>query len=510
MSPTVRKAALICIDGWGLRSGGPGNAIEEAKTPFMDAMQAKMAFAPLDASGLSVGLPEGIMGNSEVGHLTIGAGQAQYQDLVRINLAFKNGTVATNDTLVAAFDKAKAGNGRVHFLGLLSDGSVHSHQEHLYQLLAMAKEAGVANSFVHAIMDGRDTPPKSGAGYMKSLVDKMAEVGHGEVSTICGRYWAMDRDKRWERVQLAFDAFCRNPGAAAEADPVAAIEAKYAAEETDEFIKPVVCSAEGGIKDGDVVIFTNFRADRMREIAEAVGMEPPFETEFQRKDLHVATYTQYKDSFPMPCIFPPQVMNNVLGEWISKKGLKQFHVAETEKYAHVTFFFNGGQEKQFEGEVRSMVPSPKVATYDLQPEMNCAGVGDEMVKQIESGEFPFIMCNFAPPDMVGHTGQHDKAVIAVGATDEQLGRIEAACLANGYALFITSDHGNAEVMLTEDGKPVTSHTTNPVPFVCSANEVADGSMKFNRSEGTVADVAPTILTWMGLDVPPDMTGKSFF
>jgi len=503
----VKKACLICIDGWGIREDTYGNAIAAAATPVMSGLMGGGAcYAPVDASGLAVGLPEGVMGNSEVGHLTIGAGQAQYQDLVRINLALKDGTFNKQANLAAAYEKAKAGSGKLHLMGLVSDGGVHSHQEHLWEILKGAKEAGVPRTVVHCVMDGRDTPPKSGAGYMKLLVDKMKELEYGEVSTVVGRYWAMDRDKRWERVQLAFDVICRDQGEGdVVADPVAEIETRYGADETDEFLKPFSCLADGGVADGDTFVSFNYRSDRMREFAEALGISPPpFETTKARQ-VDLTTFTQYKGDFPFAQVYPPQIMNNGISEWVSKKGLKQYHCAETEKYAHVTFFFNGGTEKQFEGEERAMVQSPKVATYDLQPEMNAAGVAEDVAKTVATGTYEFVMCNFAPPDMVGHTGVLEMCSKGVEATDTAIGVILEACKAAGYALFITSDHGNAEVMLTEDGKPVTSHTTNNVPFI--AFDPA-GEMKFTRTTGTVADVAPTMLAYMGLDIPSDMKGTS--
>lgn len=483
-----------------------GGGEQHAETPVMDGFEKHGNWAVVDASGLAVGLPEGVMGNSEVGHLTIGAGQVQYQDLVRVNLAVKEGTIKDNKILQKAFKRAKDGNGRLHYIGLLSDGGVHSHQKHLYKLIEIAKEAGVPKTYIHAIMDGRDTPPKSGSKYAQLLLDELNKMEYGALATVVGRYYAMDRDKRWERVKVAFDTICRDAGTEATESPVAAIEKRYEENQTDEFLQPIVCHSDGQVGDGDTVIFFNYRADRMREINEAMGLEPPFETECQRKDVEVYMFTQYKSQFPMDAVFPPQEMKNTLSEWISKKGLKQFHVAETEKYAHVTFFFNGGKEDQLENEERCMVPSPKVPTYDLQPEMSAQGVADEMCKAIESGDYKFIMCNFAPPDMVGHTGMFEKAIIACAKTDQCIGQIAEACKKNNTALFITSDHGNAEVMYTPEGKPVTSHTTFPVPFVMMDPE---GKLEFSRKEGEVADVAPTILNYMGLDIPPEMTGKSF-
>jgi len=506
----IKKAVLVCIDGWGLREDTYGNAIAQAKTPVMSGLMKDACFCPVDASGLSVGLPEGVMGNSEVGHLTIGAGQAQFQDLVRVNQALKNGTFRTQKAMVDAMMAAKNGTGLLHLAGLVSDGGVHSHQEHLYEILRTAKEIGVPHTYIHCIMDGRDTPPKSGSGYLKQLEDKIAEIGHGTISTVVGRYWAMDRDKRWERVQKAFDVICRDPNEGEViAKPVAELERRYALEtpETDEFILPYVCDPAGGVADGDSFLFFNYRSDRVREICECMGVEMAFESAKARKPCLVTTFTQYKSGWDhIPQVYPPQIMRNGLSEWVAKKGLKQYHCAETEKYAHITFFFNGGNEAVFDNEDRQMIPSPKVPTYDLQPEMSAAAVGDDMAKTILEQKYEFMMCNFAPPDMVGHTGVLDAAIKGVEATDTAIGVMLEACKSAGYALFITSDHGNAEVMLTEDGLPVTSHTTNFVPFI---GFDPDGKFKWNRSTGQLSDVAPTMLTYMGLDIPEDMKGKSF-
>mmetsp|Transcript_12835 Transcript_12835/g.15512 ORF Transcript_12835/g.15512 Transcript_12835/m.15512 type:complete len:512 (-) Transcript_12835:212-1747(-) len=502
---TVKKACLVVIDGWGVRKEEYGNAILAGETPVMTGLEKDAAYCECAASGLAVGLPEGLMGNSEVGHLAIGAGQAQYQDLVRINLGLKDGSLRTQPALVNAYKAAKEGTGRMHFCGLLSDGGVHSHQEHLYDLLKAAKEHGISNSYVHCFMDGRDTPPTSGEGYLKKLDDVTKEIGYGKISTVVGRYYAMDRDKRWDRVQLAFDVMCRDLGATPVPDMHAELAARYAAGENDEFIKPYVVDADGGIQDGDVVLFFNYRADRMREMCECMGLQCRFKTDFKR-DCKVVMFTQYKGDFDLPAVYPPQVMNNVLAEWLSKKGLKQYHCAETEKYAHVTFFFNGGREDPFEGEERQMIPSPKVATYDLQPEMSSSAVADDVAGAIKGGKYEFVLCNFAATDMVGHTGMMDKAVIAVSTTDKAIGVIKDACVEAGYGLFITADHGNAELMLNPDGSTVTSHTNLPVPFI---GMDPAGGMKWSKTEDvTVADIAPTILTYMGLDVPSDMKGSN--
>mmetsp|Transcript_29705 Transcript_29705/g.78982 ORF Transcript_29705/g.78982 Transcript_29705/m.78982 type:complete len:513 (-) Transcript_29705:401-1939(-) len=509
-----KRAALIVIDGWGVREEEYGNAIKQADTPVMDGFEKDADhWAVIEASGLAVGLPEGTMGNSEVGHLTIGAGAVDFQDLVRINLSVDDGSIAKQPNLVAAFEAAKAGTGRLHLFGLLSDGGVHSHQNHLYALIAAAKAAGVTRTLLHLCMDGRDTPPTSGASYMEALENKLAEIGHGEISTIGGRYYAMDRDKRWERVQKAYDVMCRAPGAC---ETVAAggvkdvVEGMYKLDDAnkDEFILPKGLVADGGIADGDVFFCFNFRADRARELFECISVKPKFETEVERKPAMCLMMTQYSSAFESPIVFPAQQLSNGLCETVSKLGLTQFHAAETEKFAHVTFFFNGGKEDPFEGEVRELKESPKVATYDLAPKMAAEPVADAMVREIEAGNHTLLICNLAPPDMVGHTGFMDKAMEAAAHTDMCVGKIRDACVKAGVALFILADHGNCETMLTPDGKPITSHSTMPSPFVGMVP--ADCELKFSRKTGGVADVAPTMLTYMGIDVPKEMTGKSFF
>eukprot|EP00741_Cyanophora_paradoxa_P000413 tig00000404_g404.t1 len=544
MATVAQNAVLIVIDGWGIREDPYGNAIHAAKTPCMDALKKDANWAEVDASGLAVGLPEGLMGNSEVGHLTIGAGQVQYQDLVRINLAVKDGSLKRNKALTEAFANAKAKSGRLHFLGLLSDGGVHSHIDHLFALLEYAKDAGVPKTFVQAFTDGRDTPPDSGVKYIQQLLDHMSSIKYGSLASMCGRYYAMDRDKRWERVQVSYESLVAGKGEELKAgeSPIDFMKKKYAEKELDEFLKPVICDKDGLIQSGDTLVYFDFRSDRMREPVETMAVKRNFETTVEHpKDLHVVQFTQYSarsfpgptrncseddSSFPLPIIFPPQEMTNGISEWLSKKKrvslvqesspscavsvaaadrIRQFHTAETEKYAHVTFFFNGGRELQFELEERAMVPSPKVATYDLEPKMNANGVKDSLIEAMRTGNYPFLMCNFAPPDMVGHTGKFDPAVIAVEETDRCIGEIHAACKELGYALLITADHGNAEVMKTEAGEPVTSHTTSPVPFVLYDPR---GKAKFTRTKGEVADVAPTLLKLMGIEIPAEMTGKS--
>uniref|UniRef100_A0A7S3BQ59 phosphoglycerate mutase (2,3-diphosphoglycerate-independent) n=1 Tax=Haptolina ericina TaxID=156174 RepID=A0A7S3BQ59_9EUKA len=472
-----------------------------------------MNFAVVGAAGLAVGLPEGNMGNSEVGHLTIGSGAVDYQVIVKINKIIADGLIGKQPALAGAFKAAVSGTGRLHLFGLLSDGGVHSHEQHLYAIVAAAKAAGVNRTFLHVCMDGRDTPPTSGAGYMEKLEAQLAEIGHGEVSSIFGRYWAMDRDKRWERVKKGYDVMCRAPGQCATTalgGVKAVLEARYAKEppEKDEFIEPTGLVADGGIADGDVYVCFNFRSDRAREMFECVAVKPKFETGVLRKPAMCVQMTEYSSAFTSPIVFPPTTQSNGLCETVSKLGLTQFHVAETEKYAHVTFFFNGGREEPFEGEVRELKDSPKVATYDLEPKMAAEPVADAMVREIEAGVHTLLICNLAPPDMVGHTGFFDKAVEAAAHTDTCIGKIHDACAKAGVGLFIVADHGNCETMMFPDGSPMTSHSTTAVPFVAAVP--VDCKVAFNRKEGGVADVAPTMLTYMGIDVPKEMTGISFF
>jgi 2,3-bisphosphoglycerate-independent phosphoglycerate mutase len=504
------RCVLISIDGWGLTDKKDGDATVVANIPCMRRLlnggEGETVFARLDASGLAVGLPPGVMGNSEVGHLTMGAGRVDFQDLVRINLSIEQKTLGSNETLVATFERARKGNGRLHLLGLVSDGGVHSHISHVKALLAEAAKAGVPKCFVHFFADGRDTPPKSATTYLADLLSFLRQARYGSLATVMGRFYAMDRDKRWERTKEAYEALVGGKGEATTAEQVvAAVEKRYAADESDEFLKPLIVDKDGIIRESDTLIFFDFRADRMRQIVETLGVKPPFAVDTPLPaNLGVVQMTQYNKDFPLPVIFKPQVMDNVLAEWLSKQGLRQFHTAETEKYAHVTFFFNGGREKAFDNEDRVLVPSPKVATYDLKPEMSVAAVGVEVCKAIESGTYPFVMCNLAPPDMVGHTGVFDATVKACEATDVVIERIVATCAKHGYTLVITADHGNCEDMIDEDGRPKTSHSTNLVPLLI----VNDKGVRLVRKEGGLSDVAPTVLTIMGLPVPKEMTGKS--
>lgn len=507
----ANKVCLIVIDGWGISEDPYGNAILNAQTPVMDKL-CSGNWAQIEAHGLHVGLPEGLMGNSEVGHLNIGAGRVIYQDIVRINLAVKNNQLVNNESLVDACNRAKNGNGRLHLAGLVSDGGVHSHIDHMFALIKAVKELGVPELYLHFYGDGRDTSPNSGIGFLQQTLDYLEKtVGYGKLATVVGRYYAMDRDKRWERINIAYEAMIGGVGEASdEAGVVEVVRKRYAADETDEFLKPIILQGEKGrVQNDDTLVFFDYRADRMREISEVMGMERYKDCNSKLahpSNVQVYGMTQYKAEFPFKSLFPPASNKNVLAEWLAEQKVSQFHCAETEKYAHVTFFFNGGLEKQFDGEERSLVPSPKVATYDLQPEMSAAGVADKMVEQLEAGTHPFIMCNFAPPDMVGHTGVYEAAVKACEATDVAIGRIYEAAQKHGYALMVTADHGNAEKMKAPDGGKHTAHTCYRVPLTLSHT-----GFKFvdpADRHPALCDVAPTVLAVMGLSQPAEMTGVS--
>lgn len=509
------KACLIVIDGWGIpseESPKNGDAIAAAETPVMDSLsQSATGFTELDASSLAVGLPEGLMGNSEVGHLNIGAGRVVWQDVVRIDQTIKQGKLGENDVIKKVLAAAKESNGRLHLCGLVSHGGVHAKQTHLYALLKAAKEIGVPKVFIHFFGDGRDTDPKSGAGYLEELLDNIKEIGVGEIATLVGRYYAMDRDKRWERNEIALKGLILGEGEES-SDPVKTIKERYEKGENDEFLKPIIVgSQEGRIKDGDNVFFFNYRSDRVRQITQLLGgVDRSPLPDFPFPKINLVTMTQYKLDYPFEIAFKPQHMGNVLAEWLGKQNVKQVHIAETEKYAHVTFFFNGGVEKVFPLETRDesqdLVPSNKsVATYDEAPEMSADGVANQVVKRLGEQKFPFVMNNFAPPDMVGHTGVYEAAIVGCAATDKAIGKIYEGCKKEGYILFITSDHGNAEEMKFPDGKPKTSHTTNKVPFIM-ANAPEGWSLK--KEDGVLGDVAPTILAAMGLPIPEEMTGQS--
>jgi len=502
------NVCLIVIDGWGISDKTEGNAIYHAKTPVMDKLCSGDGYTTLNASGLAVGLPDGLMGNSEVGHLNIGAGRIVYQDIVRINMTVQEKKFGENKSFVEACNRAKSGNGRLHFLGLVSDGGVHAHIDHLFAMIEAAKQAEVPNTFVQFFSDGRDTRPTSGVSYIKQLFEKFDELKYGSLASVTGRYYAMDRDKRHERIKLAYEGLTQGIGEKVSAsDLIKLIESRYNAEgdlkQTDEFLKPIIVNEDGLVKDGDTLVFIDYRSDRMRQITEAFGIERHFETSVVPKDIGIFTMTQYKGDFPFPVLFPPGSPKNVLAEALANEKIKQYHCAETEKYAHVTFFFNGGCEKSFDLEDRKLVPSPKVATYDLDPKMSAAGVADAMCETIATKEYPFVMCNFAPPDMVGHTGKYEPCIIACEATDVAIGRIQEACEKTGYTMMVTSDHGNAEQMFSPQGGPHTAHTCFRVPFCVTNNR------KFRKfdHDAALCDVATTVLQEMGVALPAEMTGK---
>ena len=497
---------LMILDGFGFNPEDYGNAIKAAKTPNLDRIFKDNPHTLIGASGLDVGLPDGQMGNSEVGHTNIGAGRIVYQELTRISKEIKDGDFFENEALCAAMDAAVKSSHAVHCIGLLSDGGVHSHIEHLFAIIDLAKKRGVTKLYIHAIMDGRDTPPESGAGYMQELVDKLKETGVGSVATVSGRYYEMDRDKRWERVEKAYSALVYGEGeGGCESDPVKVMKDSYAAGVTDEFVLPVVCDKEGVIKPDDSVIFFNFRPDRAREITRAL-VDPAFDGFELKKGffpLHYVCFTEYDATIPnVEIAFKPTDLSNTFGEYIGEKGLTQLRIAETEKYAHVTFFFNGGNETPYKGEDRCLINSPKVATYDMQPEMSAYLVTDEVIKRVESGEYDVIILNFANCDMVGHTGVFDAAVKAVEAVDECVGRVEAAMKKMDGVIILTADHGNADKMYEPDGSPFTAHTTNPVPLA-----VIGKSCRL-REGGRLADLAPTMLALLGLPKPAEMDGES--
>jgi 2,3-bisphosphoglycerate-independent phosphoglycerate mutase len=497
----------MILDGWGLGTNPDVSAIKAANTPFIDSLFGSYPNSKLEASGLAVGLPEGQMGNSEVGHMNIGAGRVVYQDLVKINKAFEDGSAAKNKVLVDAFDYARETGNDVHFIGLVSDGGVHSHINHLKGLCAAASEAGISNVFVHAFMDGRDTDPKAGAGYLEDLQDHMNETT-GQLASVIGRYYAMDRDRRWERVKLAYDLMVKGEGRKTE-DAIQALRESYAEDVTDEFVKPIVVTDDAGtpltkIKDGDVVICFNFRTDRGRQITQVLTQQDFPEYDMHALDLYYVTMARYDDSFrKVHVIFEKDNLKNTLGEVLERAGKKQIRIAETEKYPHVTFFFSGGREEPFEGEKRILCPSPKVATYDLQPEMSAADIRDKIIPELVSEEPDFICLNFANPDMVGHTGVFEAAVKACETVDQCAQAVTESALAHGYATIIIADHGNSDIMINPDGSPHTAHTTNLVPCILVDNDIADP-----LKDGKLGDLAPTILSLMGVEVPEDMTGEN--
>lgn len=506
-----KPVVLMVLDGYGLNEKAEGNAIAMAKTPVMDRLMAECPFVKGNASGLAVGLPDGQMGNSEVGHMNIGAGRIIYQDLTRITKAIEDGDFFENKALLEAMDNCRKHDSDLHLWGLLSDGGVHSHNTHLYGLLEMAKRQGLTKVFVHAFLDGRDTPPASGKDFVQALEDKMAEIGVGKVASLSGRYYAMDRDNNWDRVEKAYDSLTKGEGVKA-TSAVQAMADSYAEDVTDEFVLPTVITDESGkplslVKENDSVIFFNFRPDRAREITRAFCDDAFTGFERTRIPLTYVCFKDYDETIPNKIIaFEKETIVNTFGEYLAKCGKKQLRLAETEKYAHVTFFFNGGVEEPNVDEARLLVNSPKdVATYDLKPEMSAPEVGMDLVEAIKSDKYDVIVINFANPDMVGHTGVISAAVAAVERVDSLVGDAVAAVREVDGALFICADHGNAEKMIDyETGEPHTAHTTNPVPFILVN---ADPSMKL-REGGCLADIAPTLLEIMELEQPKEMTGKS--
>ncbi len=496
----------MILDGWGLAKNKNVSAIDKAKTPYINSLYQKYTHSKLDASGLAVGLPEGQMGNSEVGHMNIGAGRVVYQDLVKINKAVDEKELNHNPVLVEALQYARTKDKAVHLIGLLSDGGVHSHIRHLEGICTIAKNNGLKKVFVHAFTDGRDTDPKSGAGFLTDLQQHLNKTT-GKIASVVGRYFAMDRDKRWERVKLAYDLMVNGVGEKSE-DVISSVEKSYAAGVTDEFIKPIVITDAGGkpvavIQEGDVVICFNFRTDRGREITQVLTQQDIPEQGMKKMNLYYVTMANYDDTFQnVKVIFDKDNLNNTLGEVLSKAGLKQIRIAETEKYPHVTFFFSGGREEIFPGESRIMCPSPKVATYDLKPEMSAADIRDKIIPELEKKEASFICLNFANPDMVGHTGVFEAVVKACETVDECNQAVTEAARMNGYSIIIIADHGNADMMINEDGTPNTAHTTNLVPCIF-VDDAYQGKIK----DGKLGDLAPTILKLIGLPIPSEMTGN---
>ncbi|KAJ7831035.1 BPG-independent [Mycena olivaceomarginata] len=490
MTKVAEKVCLIVHDGWGVATepGLEGNAIEAGTTTNMDTIGKEHSQRRLAAHGTAVGLSEGLMGNSEVGHLNIGAGRIVWQDIVRIDVAIKKREFHKNKNILESFKRAKEGNGRLHLIGLISDGGVHSHITHLFALLEAAKEQGVPHAYIHFIGDGRDTAPRSAAGYAQDLLDFIKKEEYGTLATVVGRYYAMDRDKRWERVKIAMDGLVGGVGTEGK-DAVAAIKKSYEGDVTDEFLKPIIVNGdEGRVKDADTIFFFNYRSDRMRELVSVFGLpDKPMEVDVP-KDLHITTMSRYNSEFPFSVAFPPQGMTNVLAEWLAAKGVKQAHIAGGNT-RHVTFFFNGGVEAQFDHEERHMIPSPKVATYDLQPGMSVQAVADKVAEVVEKGDHEFVMCNFAPPDM------------AITATDAAVGTVYAACQRAGYVLLVTADHGNAEQMRNaETGAPPPRTRATPLK--------PDEDLAGEEEQGALADVAPTVLDIMGIPQPEEMTGRS--
>ncbi len=527
--PPPKPIVLVILDGWGYAPPSPANAISLARKPTYDRLLAEYPNTLIHTSGKFVGLPDGQMGNSEVGHLNIGAGRVVHMDITRLDRMIENGDFFSNPVLLDAVKHARSGGRRLHLFGLLSDGGVHSHQEHLYALLRMAKQNGVERVFVHCFMDGRDTLPTNGAGYLAALEQKMREYGVGKVASVSGRYYAMDRDRRWERIARAFDVMVTGSSEAGTfVDAVQGVKASYSNSVTDEFIVPFVCVDNRGqplatIRDGDACISFNFRADRARQITralarnsgltaeqgndlpDAAGLDSTLPRDRVPRDLKCVCMSRYDRKFTLPVVVPSESLDNILATVLGNLNLRNLRVAETEKYAHVTYFFNGGVEQPFPGEERVLVPSPKVATYDLKPEMSAEGIADAVVKAVEGGTFDAVVVNFANADMVGHSGRIEPTVKAVEVVDANLARIYSAVKSKGGALLVTADHGNAELMIDpETGGPHTAHTTNPVPFILVT---ADGQDMRLRNDGALQDISPTLLAVLGISQPKEMTGR---
>lgn len=501
-----KTTALFILDGWGYSETSTSNAIAAANTPNWDKLWSERPHALIKTSGMAVGLPEGQMGNSEVGHMNLGAGRVVYQNFTRIGKAISDGSFFDNAALVETVDRAVAGDKAVHILGLMSPGGVHSHHEQIIAMCALAAKRGAKKVYIHGFTDGRDTPPRSALEPLAEVEAQLAEIGVGRIATLSGRYFAMDRDNRWDRVEQAYNAIVLGEAAYQAETAKGAIEAAYERDENDEFVKATVVGEAVKVEDGDAIVFANFRPDRARQLTRAFT-DADFSGFTRRATPKLAgfvTFTEYASDIQAAVAFPPEALTNTLGEVLAKTGKKQLRIAETEKYAHVTFFFNGGEESVFDGEERALIPSPDVATYDLKPEMSAPEVTDKLVEVIEAGKYDTIICNFANGDMVGHSGIFEAAVKAVEAVDACLGRILVALEKNGGQCLITADHGNVEQMLSDDGsQPLTSHTLEPVPLVLVTPESG-----WSIKEGALCDIAPTMLEMMGMDVPAEMTGRS--
>lgn len=505
-----KTLALIILDGWGYREDTDANAIAHAHKPNWDKLWNQYPHTLISGSGRCVGLPDGQMGNSEVGHLNMGTGRIVYQDLTRINLAIENGEFFKNQTLTNAINLANKTNNAIHIMGLLSEGGVHSHESHIHAILELAAQLKSKNVYLHPFLDGRDTPPRSAMTSLIALNKHCQQLQCGQIASLIGRYYAMDRDKRWERIQKAYDLLVNGKANYTATTPTLALELAYARNESDEFVQATTIHPHGStpitINDGDVVLFMNFRSDRAREITQSL-IDPDFNEFNRNKWPALANYvclSEYDSRFPCPVAFPPQTLNNTLSEYVSRLGIKQLRIAETEKYAHVTFFFNGGIEQPYPGENRILIPSPNVATYDLQPEMSAPELTDRLVQEIHDQQYELIVCNFANPDMVGHTGNFAAAVTAIEVIDKCLGKILAALQAVGGELLITADHGNAEKMFDDDNnQPHTAHTSDPVPFIYAGRNAT-----IINEKGKLSDISPTILYLLGLPQPAEMTGSS--